>query len=223
MADDTPKSLKLTSTAQATTVAIGRALAGVLHAGDVIALNGELGAGKTQLVRGVTEGLGGNGRAVSSPTFVLMQEYDTAPPVVHIDAYRMASADEVATLGWDAVTIHESISLIEWADRIADELPGHPLRVTLEHTGEDRREITLDVPADRMAGLRERIVRIAEIGRPCPICRSPALPSDEKFPFCSPRCKQIDLGRWLGGNYRVSRDVDWENDDLASMEQDDRP
>lgn len=222
--------LKLTSTSAAQTEAIGRSMARVLSAGDVVALNGELGAGKTQLARGITEGLGGDGRAVSSPTFVLMQEYAADPPVVHIDAYRMASADEVETLGWDVRTIAESVSLIEWADRIDDELryrtadviggPGQPLRVTLEHAGTDRRELTIDLPEDRRASLRAKLVEIAGIGHACATCKRPALPNDAFFPFCSERCKTIDLGNWLGGNYRISREVDWENDDPASMEPD---
>src|SRR5262245_39270234 len=81
------------------TTALGRRLAGLLFPGAVIALVGNLGAGKTHLVRAVAEGLGAPGRAVSSPTFVLIQEYRGRLPVYHFDAYRLRGAAEFFDLG----------------------------------------------------------------------------------------------------------------------------
>src|SRR5262249_58837130 len=85
---------------EAAMTAFGRRLAGLLFPGAVVALVGPLGAGKTQLVRAVAEGLGvADGRVVSSPTFVLIQEYNARLPVYHFDAYRLRSADEFFDLG----------------------------------------------------------------------------------------------------------------------------
>jgi tRNA threonylcarbamoyladenosine biosynthesis protein TsaE len=184
------------------TVALARRLAGSLSVGDVVALVGELGAGKTQFVRGLVEGLGGDGRAVSSPTFVLMQEYDTTPPLIHIDAYRLNDLAEVRELGWTEPLIGESITVIEWADRIQPELPDGRITIRLDHVGPTQRRITV--------GGAGRVGRDVER---CPICRSPVRPGDADFPFCSERCRMVDLGRWFDGDYRVSRELRPDSED----------
>lgn len=205
------------------TMNVGRAVGRLCRRGDVIGLSGELGAGKTQFVRGLAEQLGADGRAVSSPTFVIMQEYDADPPVLHIDAYRIESLDEVAALGWTEELVGDSVSVIEWADRIAEELPADRLEITIAHRDPTRRELTLAGRgdwADRLAMLRpvdpgsdEPLSAIR-----CPVCRKPASPAFS--PFCSKQCKMVDLNRWFTGDYRLSREVDWENDDLAQLPRD---
>ncbi len=205
------------------TVAIGKAVGRSLVAGDIVALNGDLGAGKTQLVRGLAVERGGDPRAVSSPTFVLMQEYEAQPTVVHIDAYRINSLDEVAQLGWDEPTIAESISVIEWADRIDAELDRPRFNIDLEHLGETKRRITISSSRHdptRLESIRSNILTNKDLAGQCPICKAPVLSGDIDAPFCSERCKQIDLGRWLGDSYKISRDVDWENDDFDAMARD---
>ncbi len=200
MIDDRPFGI---SDLPARTVEWGQRFAATLKPGVVVALVGELGAGKTQFVRGVVAGLGGDPRAVSSPTFVLMQEYDTKPPVVHIDAYRIGDLDEVREMGWADEVIESSITLIEWADRIESQLPPGRITIDFEHAGERERRIT-------------RRGSIATPTTPCPICEKPATPDDRHYPFCSPRCKQVDLGRWFDGHYRLSRELRWDEDELDS-------
>src|SRR5947207_2984774 len=101
----------------AATERLGRQLGGLLFPGAVVALVGTLGAGKTHLVRAIAEGLGvPDGRIVTSPTFVLIQEYEGRLPVYHFDAYRLAGEVPFADLGVDEYLEGEGVCLIEWAD-----------------------------------------------------------------------------------------------------------
>src|SRR6266511_3298084 len=114
------------------TTAFGRRLADLLFPGAVVALVGPLGAGKTHLVRAVAEGLGlADSRAVSSPTFVLIQEYEARLPVYHFDAYRLRGAGEFFDLGAHEYFAGGGVCLVEWADRVAACLPAEHLRLTL--------------------------------------------------------------------------------------------
>lgn len=126
----------LVSHNEAETLAIGRAIGALLRPGDVVAIDGPLGAGKTRLVRGIALGLGIDGSAVSSPTFVVVNEYErpcTEPAghrgaeaaprrLFHVDAYRLSSAEDLDSLGWDRVRDPSSDAAvaIEWAERLAD-------------------------------------------------------------------------------------------------------
>src|ERR1700678_1503176 len=102
----------------------GRRLGRLLFPGALVALSGPLGAGKTHLVRAIAEGLGiADSRAVTSPTFVLIQEYDARLPIFHFDAYRLRGAAEFAALGVDEYFAANGVCLIEWADRVTDCLP----------------------------------------------------------------------------------------------------
>src|SRR6516165_3565559 len=124
----------------AATTALGRRLGELLFPGAVVALVGPLGAGKTHLVRAVAEGLGvADGRVVSSPTFVLIQEYDARLPVYHFDAYRLRGEGEFSDLGAHEYFESNGVCLVEWADRVHDCLPAEQLRVELTVTGETSR------------------------------------------------------------------------------------
>lgn len=101
----------------------GLALAGTLKAGDVIALCGQLGAGKTQATKGIVAGLGSHADA-TSPTFTLVHEYtDGRLPVFHFDFYRMEQPGEVLTLGWDEILDEPGVVIVEWADLFPELLP----------------------------------------------------------------------------------------------------
>jgi tRNA threonylcarbamoyladenosine biosynthesis protein TsaE len=128
----------------AATAAFGRRLAEVLFPGAVIALIGGLGAGKTHLTRAVVEGLGGDGRSVSSPTFGLIHEYPARLNVYHFDAYRLNSAAEFRDLGVHEYFEGKGICLIEWADRVSECLPSEYLRIAFEIAGETSRRLTID-------------------------------------------------------------------------------
>jgi tRNA threonylcarbamoyladenosine biosynthesis protein TsaE len=129
----------------AATQAFGRRLGRRLWPGVVIALIGELGAGKTQLTRAIAEGLGiVDSRVVTSPTFVLVQEYQARLPVYHFDAYRLSTEAEFAELGAHEYFESIGVCLVEWADRVPGCLPADCLRVTLSVTGETSRRAAIE-------------------------------------------------------------------------------
>jgi tRNA threonylcarbamoyladenosine biosynthesis protein TsaE len=122
------------------TLAAGRALGRVLVAGDVIALCGDLGAGKTSLVRGVALGAGVDEAVVASPTFALIHVYPGRVSLTHVDLYRIERAAELDELGLDELIDRgDSATLIEWADRFPQVLPVDHLRIELWHDGPGRR------------------------------------------------------------------------------------
>jgi tRNA threonylcarbamoyladenosine biosynthesis protein TsaE len=142
----------------AATLALGRRLGGLLFPGAVVALVGPLGAGKTHFVRAVAEGLGiADSRAVSSPTFVLIQEYDARLPVYHFDAYRLRNEGEFFDLGAHEYFEGNGVCLVEWADRVEGCLPAEQLRVTIAVTGETSRRLTFEARGERCAELLERL------------------------------------------------------------------
>ena len=120
----------------------GEELAAELHAGDVVALVGELGAGKTAFVRGLARGLGADD-VVSSPTFVLVNQYRGRVVIHHLDVYRPASLSEVLDLGFDELVAGGGITLIEWADRIAPLVPRDAVWVQIAGLGDEPREIRI--------------------------------------------------------------------------------
>lgn len=134
----------------AATEAFGRRLGAALFSGAVVALVGPLGAGKTHLARAIAEGLGvADSRVVTSPTFVLIQEYRGRLPIYHFDAYRLKSEAEFDDLGTQEYYDSGGVCLIEWADRVPGSLPPEQLRITLEPLGPTARRATLAA-----AGLR---------------------------------------------------------------------
>ena len=122
------------------TIALGRRFADRLELGDCVALEGQLGTGKTQFARGVALGLGlADPRMVRSPTFVLMQEYPARWPVYHLDAYRLADpVAELLNLGYEEM-LADGVVLLEWAERARPLLPDGTWRVAIEMTGQTSR------------------------------------------------------------------------------------
>src|SRR5713101_6749449 len=133
-----PEILTLDCPDLAATGRLGRCLAELLSPGAVVALIGPLGAGKTHFVRAVAEGLGlTDPHAVSSPTFVLIQEYAARLPVYHFDAYRLRSPGEFFDLGAHEYFQADGVCLIEWADRVTPCLPADHVRISITPTGEN--------------------------------------------------------------------------------------
>ena len=127
------------------TQAFGRRLGQRLWPGSVVALIGELGAGKTQLARAIAEGLNiADSRIVTSPTFVLVQEYSARLPIYHFDAYRLTAEAEFADLGVHEYFESNGVCLIEWADRVAGCLPANYVRIALETRGETSRRAVVE-------------------------------------------------------------------------------
>ena len=123
------------------TMEFGRFLAGELQSGDVIALTGELGAGKTCLVKGIALGLGITQEA-TSPTFTLIHEYRGGRlPLYHVDLYRLNSAEQAIAIGIEDYLRTEGVTVIEWAEKIESLLPENVRRIRLETTGESTRRI----------------------------------------------------------------------------------
>jgi tRNA threonylcarbamoyladenosine biosynthesis protein TsaE len=118
-----------------------------LVGGDVIALYGDLGAGKTHFVRGLVRGLGGDVRTVSSPTFVLLNVYDTGRLVVHhLDAYRVQGPEDFESIGFAELLEQGGVIAIEWPERVDSLLPMRRINVRITTTGEESRLIQIDRP-----------------------------------------------------------------------------
>ncbi len=133
---------------EAGTEALGERLARCLRPGDVVALTGELGSGKTCLTRGLARGLGVE-RPVTSPTFNLLHEYAGPVPVYHFDLYRLKSARELEDLGWEEYSAGQGVCVLEWAERAGTLLPDGHWGVHLEIADADRRRILIQAPAGR--------------------------------------------------------------------------
>lgn len=143
----TTKTVPLILADAAATAAIGQALARVVRAGDVIALFGDLGAGKTTLSRGLLAGMGLAGEA-PSPTFAIVQPYappEVRSPVTHVDLYRLDGPDEVTELGLEEYR-DDGVLLIEWPERMGNTLFADAVQIRLTVTPDGARRLTADLP-----------------------------------------------------------------------------
>ena len=128
------------------TIALGRQLSQELPNGTVL-LVGNLGAGKTTLVKGIVEGRGvAPGQDVSSPTFTLIHEYGDEKPVYHVDLYRLDEAREVESLGLDELFGSGSLVLMEWAERFPALLPARRAEIHIQILADDSRRIMVNIP-----------------------------------------------------------------------------
>lgn len=154
--------------AAAQTVRLGQIVGQHVRAGDLIALNGELGAGKTQFTRGLAQSLGVDPAMVASPTFVLMHEYPAGqgkPMLVHVDAYRLGSLDELESIGWDPAAgggelRMQSVLIVEWASKLGGTLGEDVLEIQIDHLGTDDRQVSIRCHGDwrdRLASLKEAL------------------------------------------------------------------
>jgi tRNA threonylcarbamoyladenosine biosynthesis protein TsaE len=134
---------EVVSPSAAATEAAGERLGATLGPGAVVALTGELGAGKTCFVQGLVRGLGASVRA-TSPTFVLVNEYRGRVPIHHVDAYRTDSMTELMDLGLLEMIGGEGVTIIEWADKLMPLLPPEAIRVHIAGVGDEPRTITIN-------------------------------------------------------------------------------
>ncbi len=127
------------------TLALGRELADQLQEPCVVSLEGELGSGKTTLVKGIVAGLGAAGEdVVTSPSFTLVHEYGGERKVYHVDLYRVEGAEDLATLGLDDLMGQHAVVLVEWGEKLSLAAPA--VRIKLEHLGVEDRRIIVDRP-----------------------------------------------------------------------------
>ena len=136
---------------------LGERLAAHALAGDVIALWGELGAGKTVLARGVAIGLGIDEEAVTSPTFIILREhFGGRLPLYHLDLYRLEQS-QLGSTGWEDALDSGGVTVIEWPERAGDQLPADRVDVRLEHVAETKRRVTIEPTGPRSRKLVEAL------------------------------------------------------------------
>ncbi len=122
---------------------LGRRLAEGLPEGSVVAMYGELGAGKTAFVRGMAQGLGLDCR-VSSPTFTIVNEYLGPRQLIHFDMYRLSGSEELFEIGWEDYLARGAVCAVEWSENVQDAFFGDEIRVKLKKLGDNEREISIE-------------------------------------------------------------------------------
>jgi len=127
------------------TYQIARQFAQRIKKGDVIALSGELGAGKTVFAKGLCRGLGCN-QMVSSPSYTLVNIYQGDYPIYHVDCYRLDSSNEIIDLDPDQLFYPDGITIIEWAEKVRDYLPANTIQIEIEIIDESHRTIQINLP-----------------------------------------------------------------------------
>ena len=151
------KRLKMISGDPTKTFYIGRILGEALTAGDIVALTGELGAGKTCLTQGIARGLGvPEVYQITSPTFTLVNEYPGRLNLIHLDVYRLSSSRDLQDLGYEEFFFGKGVTVIEWAEKIQDIIPEKSLSVTLAYLDQNQRSID-------MKGQPDQITRISNV------------------------------------------------------------
>jgi tRNA threonylcarbamoyladenosine biosynthesis protein TsaE len=132
--------VRLTTKSAADTVELGRQIGAFLSPNEVIALTGNLGAGKTTLIQGIAQGLGVQDH-VTSPTFIIINEYQGRLPFYHVDLYRLDNVGQIEDLGIEEYFAKGGVCVIEWAEKLAGLLPIGAATITIESKGENEREI----------------------------------------------------------------------------------
>jgi tRNA threonylcarbamoyladenosine biosynthesis protein TsaE len=144
-------SVRLSSDTAEATREIGAQLGRQARPGDVFALYGDLGVGKTCLIQGLAAGLGVTG-PVTSPSFILIAEHIGRLPLHHVDLYRTEDLDEIRALGLEDLLDGDGVTVIEWADKVEPLLPEHSVRIRIRGVGDETRDFEVEgLPADWMA------------------------------------------------------------------------
>ncbi len=194
----------ITTRSEAETRAVARDMAARLRPGDLVALEGPLGAGKTCFVRGLAEGLGIDPYEVTSPTFLLCHEYragegEDGVALVHLDGYRLTGPDDLETIGWDEnLQAERTIIAVEWAERFGAMLPAERVGVQIAHVDQSVRELTINAPAsleDRLGSTGSGGSASSVTSNACRICGKAIAADAGSWPFCSSRCRLVDLGQ----------------------------
>lgn len=132
--------IKIQSNNPDQTIEIAKEFSKRVKTGDVICLRGDLGAGKTQFVRGFVQGFGFTGNEVTSPTFTVINEYSGDTSIYHFDCYRIKHYSEAVEMGAEEYFYGDGITIIEWPDKISELLPNDSLHITIQVVSENKRE-----------------------------------------------------------------------------------
>ena len=135
----------LHSHSEAETEQIGAEFAKELPGGTVVAMYGDLGAGKTAFTRGMARGMGIDAH-VNSPTFTIVNEYPGKRELIHFDMYRLSSSDELFDIGWEDYLARGAVCVVEWSENVEDAFFGDEIRVTIEKCGDTDRIISVRYP-----------------------------------------------------------------------------
>jgi len=138
------KTLEFVSTSPELTMQAGEKLMTALGNGDIIALSGPLGAGKTCLIKGIAAGLGIDKGDVKSPSYTLVNEYFGSHPLFHFDLYRLKDSSELYGIGWDEYLMRDGIVVVEWGEKAEDQLPINRIQIDIEILNESERKIKID-------------------------------------------------------------------------------
>jgi len=122
---------------------LGRSLAKILRADDVVSFSGVLGAGKTCLIKGIAVGLGIGEDSVRSPSYTLINEYEGRIPLYHFDLYRMHDSSELHNIGWDDYLMRNGIVVVEWGEKAEDQIPKNRIEIQIEIVSETRRRLKI--------------------------------------------------------------------------------
>ena len=135
--------ITLTTKTADETIALGKKIGNLLQKGDIIAMQGTLAAGKTTITKGIAQALEIK-ETITSPTFCLISEYEGKMPLYHMDVYRLEGGEDFVNLGTDDMLYGEGVSIIEWSEKIMDELPEKTIILKLEPQEDGSRIITID-------------------------------------------------------------------------------
>lgn len=188
-----------------------------------LALDGDLGSGKTRLARGLARGLGLDPNDIASPTFVIHVEHrGNDVSFSHLDAYRLKTDEELEGIGFQELLADPNrLVAVEWASRIESALPSERIDIRLDHRGEDLRGFTIfDRRQDESARRRlEAAIEARCDGRTIPIAQDLHCPTCDRIveddatrPFCSAKCRLADLAQWFGGHYTISRPIELDDE-----------
>lgn len=144
------------------TLEFGRMIGKNMEEGILVCLNGDLGAGKTCLTKGIAQGLEIE-EDVTSPTFILVEEYEGRLPLYHFDVYRIDDPEELYFIGFEEYLGKEAVVIIEWSSRIEEILPIERLDIDISRTGEDEREITLSAVGETAEALLRRLKQTCSV------------------------------------------------------------
>ena len=152
------KTIHILSKSTDQTIKLGERLAKHFKKGDIVCLQGDLGSGKTTLIKGIAKGLNINPVEVNSPTFVLMSAYQGRLPLYHFDLYRLANTAQIGAIGYEEFLYGDGVSVVEWAERLGALTPKEYLRVELKHKGENGRSIKLAAAGERYLPIVKQFV-----------------------------------------------------------------